>query len=308
GLGSAGGPRITPDLRRTQDKGRIKPGPAATRTSEDSRSPERPDFLQPKGKRHNAVRMIRKRQTEEQPPMQRLELSRSVIQHELGYSPGDLNCLFKLPGPREIFEISFKTPEHLTTFWHKTREDRHSNILNRFHIEPITEPDRKTVTIIFYNETVTEYDIRTWLARHAQVDSDVRQIRDEDGIWTGARKCNITLRRDPAGTIKHLPSTIMLGNNRGQVFYYGMPKLCRNCGATGHLAANCTVIRCKNCGDEHFTKDCTEQRKCNLCGNEGHVFRNCPTSYRGALAARTGTAGPDSPTSPHISLHLGKPS
>ncbi|XP_034150716.1 uncharacterized protein LOC117594982 [Esox lucius] len=82
-------------------------------------------------RRHNAVRMIRKRQSEEQPPMQRLEFSRSV-------------------------------------------------------------------------------------------DSDVRQIRDEDGIWTGARKCNITLRRDPAGTIKHLPSTIMLGNNRGQVFYYGL--------------------------------------------------------------------------------------
>ncbi|KAJ7988617.1 hypothetical protein DPEC_G00311070 [Dallia pectoralis] len=111
------------------------------------------------------------------------------------------------------------------------------------------------------------------------MDTGVQRIRDEDGIWTGARKCNITLRRNPAGNIMHLPSTIMLGNNRGQVFYYGMPKLCRNCGAQGHLAADCTVIRCKNCGLDHLTKDCTEERKCNLCGEEGHVFRNCPSSY-----------------------------
>ncbi|MBN3306344.1 ZCHC3 protein, partial [Amia calva] len=64
-----------------------------------------------------------------------------------------------------------------------------------------------------------------------------------------------------------------------------MPKLCRNCGALGHLAAACTVVKCKVCGGEHLTRACKQERACNLCGGGVHLFRNCPSSYANRVRA-----------------------
>ncbi|MBN3295733.1 ZCHC3 protein, partial [Amia calva] len=161
------------------------------------------------------------------------------------------------------------------------REKKECMPLSDFVVDALTDREIKIVTIQFYNEAVAEYDVEVWLRRHCEILSESKRVNDEDGVWTGARRWQVRLQVEVAaiGGVRHLPSTVVLGANRGLVFYHGMPKLCRNCGALGHLAAACTVIKCKVCGGEHLTRACKQERACNLCGGGGHLFRNCPSSY-----------------------------
>ncbi|MBN3300579.1 ZCHC3 protein, partial [Amia calva] len=149
----------------------------------------------------------------------------------------------------------------------------------------------KIVTIQFYNEAVAEYDVEVWLRRHCEILSESKRVNDEDGVWTGARRWQVRLQVEVAaiGGVRHLPSTVVLGANRGLVFYLGMPKLCRNCGALGNLAAACTDIKCKVCGGEHLTRACKQERAGNLCSGGGHLFRNCPSSYANRARALRGS-------------------
>ncbi|KAJ7993923.1 hypothetical protein DPEC_G00259720 [Dallia pectoralis] len=85
--------------------------------------------------------------------------------------------------------------------------------------------------------------VETFEIRH--IKSEGRRVLDEDQVWTGGLKWLVQLKPDPTGVggVRHLPSTITLGNNRGSVHYYGMPKLCRNCGNLGHLATACKICQ-----------------------------------------------------------------
>ena len=228
----------------------------------------------------------------------RLEFSRAVLQRAMGFVPGDLNCLVKVPGNADIFEISFKSANVLERFWNLFREGKDKTPLSNFDVEPLSDTENKVVTVQFYNEAVQDHDVSTWLGRYGLVKSDSRRVLDEDGVWTGARKWLVQLKPDPSavGGVSHIPSTITLGRHRGVVFYHGMPKLCRNCGELGHLAAACTVVKCKTCGGEHETRACRDPRPCNLCGVRGHFFRDCPLSY--ANRARSTAPPPPSSTAP----------
>ncbi|MBN3301526.1 ZCHC3 protein, partial [Amia calva] len=240
-------------------------------------------------RRHNAVRFSREAGAETA-ALTRLEFSRSVLQRGLGFAPSELNCVVKLPGPRDVFEVSFKNPQVLESFWNLYREKKDSMPLNDFVVDALTDREIKIVTIQFYNEAVAEYDVEVWLRRHCEILSESRRVNDEDGVWTGARRWQVRRQVEVAaiGGVRHLPSTVVLGANRGLVFYHGMPKLCRNCGALGHLAAACTVVKCKVCGGEHQTRACKQERACNLCGGGGHLFRNCPSSYANRARALGG--------------------
>ena len=92
---------------------------------------------------------------------------------------------------------------------------------------------------------------------------------DVDGIWKCVWQVPIRLLRDSEGYEgkKHLP--IVLGENRGLIYYQGQPKLCRKCSAYGHLAEACKKIVCVKCREVgHQTADCPNGRKCNLCGGK----------------------------------------
>ncbi|MGH0172010.1 UNVERIFIED_CONTAM: hypothetical protein FKN15_062509 [Acipenser sinensis] len=196
-------------------------------------------------------------------------------------SPKDLNCLIKRPGTEASFDVSFVNSEKMEKFLQRYRMRKNELPLKHFLAEPLSDREIKVVTIQFYNESVHEYDVETWLKRYCQVTSSCRKVVDRDGVWNGARQWLIQLFKDPEGIggVRHLPSNVTLGAARGFVVYNGMPKLCRNCGQLGHLAVSCSVTKCKNCGGPHVTALCHEEKHCNLCGEEGHVFKNCPDLY-----------------------------
>ena len=81
------------------------------------------------------------------------------------------------------------------------------------------------------------------------------------------------------------PKSLVLGENRGIIYYVGQPKLCRRCGVFGHLVEACKAIVCQKCRElGHEAADCPTGRRCNLCGEASHMFRNCPDSFAGTCS------------------------
>ena len=110
----------------------------------------------------------------------RLEFSRAVLQRAMGFVPGDLNCLVKVPGNADIFEISFKKAIVLERFWNLFREGKDKTPLSNFDVEPLSDTENKVVTVQFYNEAVQDHDVSMWLGRYGLVKSNSQMVLDGD--------------------------------------------------------------------------------------------------------------------------------
>ncbi|MBN3279015.1 ZCHC3 protein, partial [Polyodon spathula] len=135
------------------------------------------------------------------------------------------------------------------------------------------------VVVRMFNESVEGADVRTWLCRYCNVLRAPARVEDADGIWNGSWRVLVELHPKPGGYggLRHIPSDIALGANRGFVHYQGQPKLCRRCGELGHLAVACDKVACHICKElGHVASECSIRRACNLCGSQDHFFRECP--------------------------------
>eukprot|EP00061_Rhincodon_typus_P003330 g19821.t1 len=92
------------------------------------------------------------------------------------------------------------------------------------------------VTIHMYNPNVPAADV---LGRYVKVESGSSDVTDSLGIWTSKRQVKVTLRADVDGNVLRPPSSFAIGGSQGYLMYAGQPKVCRHCGRSGNMAAEC---------------------------------------------------------------------
>ena len=226
--------------------------------------------------RHHTVRF---KPDEALQGLSRLDFSRKYILGGLKFVAADINCIVQLP-MRKGFDVSFSAAHKLREFWN--RYENAKDQFGAFQVEELTDSSEKVVTVRMFNETVKGVDIKVWLARFCTVKAEPTKHYDVDGIWDCSWRVRVKQLPDSQGYqgLKQIPSVIMLGENRGYIYYAGQPKLCRKCGEHGHLAEACANIVCGKCREiGHVFDNCPNGRRCNLCGDNTHLYRNCPKSF-----------------------------
>ncbi|CAN2389585.1 zinc finger, partial [Pristimantis euphronides] len=197
---------------------------------------------------------------------------------KMKFRAADIFALIHPYGTKE-FDISFVTPNGLEAFWSAYELVKSEPDWRGFVAQAVSRQSGvKRVTVLTRNESLSCYDIMTWLSRYGEVTDLPRKNLDEHGIWSGAWTFMVKLKRS-GHTVAHIPSSTFLGRDRILIFYPGQPKVCHRCGSPTHLSAACQVVRCSLCGgDGHLAAAC-EQIRCNLCGDLGHPFSRCPKSF-----------------------------
>uniref|UniRef100_M3XLK8 CCHC-type domain-containing protein n=1 Tax=Latimeria chalumnae TaxID=7897 RepID=M3XLK8_LATCH len=206
-------------------------------------------------------------------------VAKRLLMESMRFTPLRVFALIHISGSRE-FEFSFRNGVYLEQFWDKFVQMQHNPVWKDFIAVRISQANLKTVTILFKNESVPSLDILYWLRKQCTVLGDLDPIYDRFGFWVGGYKVRVRLEATEYA-IKHLPSIITIGRNRGFLFYAGQPKTCFKCGSKQHLSSYCPKLVCGKCGQQgHLSQNCEAEVLCNPCKNTGHFYLQCPRSAR----------------------------
>ncbi|KAH6930130.1 hypothetical protein HPB50_010381 [Hyalomma asiaticum] len=110
------------------------------------------------------------------------------------------------------------------------------------------------------------------------------------GVLTGRRFIRIEM--NAANTV---PNYLSISGHRATFNYRGLQRVCRRCGSSGHLRAQCTAPFCGRWGVHVHSSDGCD-RPCRRCG-DGHPNVVCPVRRYYSDAA-PGAFSPLKPTSP----------
>ena len=96
------------------------------------------------------------------------------------------------------------------------------------------------------------------------------------GIYNGVCTTRMIIDRP-------IPGQTFIAGEFAHIWYPGQPKICRICGAEGHLAALCKSQRCFNCEQSgHRSDDCPLLPLCRVCLADSHPTSQCPYIYYGS--------------------------
>nr|XP_006002506.1 PREDICTED: gamma-aminobutyric acid receptor subunit pi [Latimeria chalumnae] len=209
----------------------------------------------------------------------RESVGRDLLIDSLHLSPIHVYAFIHFNGSRD-YDISFWNPAFLDLFWERFEQVKDAPIWQNFEIIKVSQNTVRQVTILFRTELVSPPDIRFWLRRYCSILGALNPIQDSNGFWNGGYKVKVQLKSKD-NKIEHLPNTIVIGRDRGYLFYPGQPRTCRRCGSTKHFSTNCAVQVCNKCGKQgHITKDCPNIIVCNLCNIQGHTYAKCPMATK----------------------------
>ena len=97
-----------------------------------------------------------------------------------------------------------------------------------------------------------------------------RRDRATATIYNGVRTARMRLNLP-------IPPTIFVAGELVRIWYPTQPKMCRRCGDTKHVAANCSSFRCHNCeAPGHLANVCPRSKLCSICLGEDHTVISCP--------------------------------
>ena len=134
------------------------------------------------------------------------------------------------------------------------------------------------VSIVKLHELPTELPdsvIIGRLSHYGRVFSFQRD-RIAKGIYNGVRTTRMIIDRP-------IPGQTFIAGEFAHIWYPGQPKICRKCGAEGHLAALCKSRRCFNCEQSgHRSDDCPLLPLCRVCLADSHPTSQCPYIYYGS--------------------------
>ncbi|XP_071851511.1 uncharacterized protein [Apostichopus japonicus] len=213
-------------------------------------------------------------------------------------SPAEhLTAVQSLPGGK--FDVTFKSVEMKRKFWPVFREA--SDVTATAYTDAV-----KIVTVLHVPHELNDNAVRYVLGRYGKVFSGRYLTHKEyPELYNGVRQYRMEMATD-------IPSSLSLGGRNCWVRYGGQPRTCLKCGAAGHDARNCDVIRCFRCLQVgHVSRACSEKQICTTCGNAGHAYTACPVSFANKLKLSTAWVGgaaevlppsEEEPTPPEVSV------
>ncbi|KAG8538238.1 hypothetical protein GDO81_023047 [Engystomops pustulosus] len=165
----------------------------------------------PGANRRNVVR-LRWRGSDVCPPRARVV----ELLLKMDFKAADIFALIHPHGTSE-FDISFVRPEGLELFWSNYELRYNEPEWRDFAVQAVSrQSELKKVTVLTRNESLSCFDIMTWMNRYGEVLGVPEKNRDEYGIWSGAWTFMVKLRR--SGQIR-----------------------CNLCGDLGHPYSRCPL-------------------------------------------------------------------